>query len=783
MNPHTLEVLEFYRVVEKLHDFCWSVPAKRFEVLPSTNVDEVKHSLDCLSEMFEIYRFDGGPPSLLFDDVNMILEKHAADGAVLEPFELIKVAEMYDVVKGFIHLDDKYPNLNKLTSQLVHNEGIITRINRVVQPPNEIKDDASPKLRDIRKQLRQTREKLEAKYNSYLDSKYSAYLSDNVITVREGRYVLPVREGAKGKIKGVIHDRSSTGATFFIEPFEAVELNNSYREIMVAERQEIYCILRSLTDAILDEIEAIKDNIRILIRLDIYSAKARLARKLDCHRPQINTDNYINIKNGYHPLLRWHDKQNNTDETIPIDIELGKNFTTLVITGPNTGGKTVALKTVGLLCLMVQSGMFIPAGEDSTMPVFKDIFTDIGDEQSLEASLSTFSAHLANIRYALEKTKRNCLVLLDELGAGTDPDEGVALGQAIIENLTQRKVPTIVTTHHGRLKALAVNIAGVENGSLDFDRRNLRPTYRFRIGVPGMSYGVETARKLGLNGKITDRAESLIDRSERKLAGIINQLSDRLKATEENLQKAQEHKLSYESLAQLYTDKLDNIKKEKKRIKKEALEEAERMILETKAEIEKLIDSAKKSEKKVEALRAVKHQADVKIKNIKEQVKSIEPPPRMIAAFGKVGEKVYLPDIDVTGEVIEKVDRSGKIRVRVGNAIVLTELRRLFKATADDESYKAQQKGYSIYEKAMPDMQINLRGLTYDEAQPILDKYLDDVYLAGFDSVSVIHGKGTGTLRTKIQEFLKKHHRVKSFRLGNWDEGSYGVTIVEIKKD
>lgn len=782
MNPHTLEVLEFDKVVEKLHDLCWSVPAKRFEVIPSTNVNEIKHSLDCLSEMFEIYRSDGGPPSLLFDDVDLMLEKHAADGAVLEPAELVKVADLCDVVKGFIHLDDKYPSLCKLTSQLDYNEEIATRINSVVQPPNEIKDSASPKLKDIRKQIRQTREKLEAKYNSYLDSEYSAYLSDNVVTIREGRYVLPVREGAKGKIKGVIHDRSSTGATFFIEPFETVELNNSYREIMAAEKQEIYRILRSLTDKILNDIETIKDNIRILIELDICSAKARLARKLDCHRPQINTDNYLNIKKGYHPLLCWRDKQNGSDDTVPIDIELGKRFTTLVITGPNTGGKTVALKTVGLLCSMVQSGMFIPAGEDSTMPVFKDIFTDIGDEQSLEASLSTFSAHLANIRYALDKTGKDCLVLLDELGAGTDPDEGVALGQAIVENLTYRRVPTIVTTHHGRLKALAVNIDGVENGSLDFDRQNLKPTYRFRIGVPGMSYGVETARKLGLDEKITVRAESLIDRSERKLAGIINQLSDKLKATEEDLQKAHKHKLSYESLVRLYTDKIDNIEKEKKQIKKEALEETEQMIFEAKSEIEKLIDAAKKSEKKVEALRVAKRQAEIKIKDIKEQVKKIEPPLKMAAAFGKVGERVYVPDINATGEIIEKADKSGKVRVRVGNAIVLTELRRLFKAT-DDESYQAQAKGYSIYEKAMPDMQINLRGLTYDEAQPLLDKYLDDVYLAGFDSVSVIHGKGTGTLRAKIQEFLKKHHRVKSFRLGNWDEGSYGVTIVEIKKD
>lgn len=782
MNSHTLEVLEFDKVIEKLHNLCWSVPAKRFEVIPSANIDEIEHSLDCLSEMVEIYQSDGGPPSLFFEDVDLMLEKHAADGSVLEPAELIKVADLYEVIKGFVKLDDKYTSLRKLADRLDYNRAITARINDVVQPPNEIKDGASRRLKDIRKQIRQMRGTLEARFNSYLDSEYSIHLSDNVVTIREGRYVLPVREGSKGKIRGVVHDRSSTGATFFIEPFETIELNNNLREMLAAEKQEIYRILRSLADKILDNIDAIKANIQILTELDIYSAKARLAQKLNCTRPQINTDSYIDIKNGYHPLLRWRDKQNDSDDTVPLDIELGKRFTTLVITGPNTGGKTVALKTIGLLCLMAQSGMFIPAGEGSTVGVFKDVFTDIGDEQSLEASLSTFSAHLANIRYALGRAGRDCLVLLDELGAGTDPDEGAAIGQAIIENLTQRQVPTIVTTHHGRLKALAVNIEGVENGSLDFDRRNMKPTYRFRIGFPGLSYGVETACKLGLDENITKRAESLIDRSERKLAGIINQLSDKLKAAEQQLREAREHKLSYESLNKLYTEKVDNIEKEKKQIKKEALQEAEQMILEAKAEIEELINEAKKSDKKIEALRLAKHQADAKIQDIKEQVKMIKPPLKMAAASGKVGERVYLPDINVDGEIVEKPDKSGKVRVRVGNAVLLTELRRLFKATGK-EGRQPQTKGYTTYERATPDMQINLRGLTYDEAQPLLDKYLDDVFLAGFESVSVIHGKGTGTLRVKIQDYLKNHPRVKSFRLGNWDEGSYGVTIVEIRRD
>jgi DNA mismatch repair protein MutS2 len=783
MNPHTLKVLEYDRIVDKLHDLCFSSPAKKNVIAPSDKLTEIEHSLDCLAEMIELYQVDGGPPSLSFGDVDILVEKALASGEVLEPADLLNVGELYGVTRGYLKLDKRFTHLKMLTEKLHYDEDLASTIDRVVQPPNEIKDNATPELRRIRRELRTTRERLEAKFNSYIDSEYSTHLSDSVFTLRDGRYVLPVKESSKGRVKGIVHDRSSTGATFFIEPLDAVEQNNNMRELQAAERQEIYRLLRELTDRVFANVIGLKNNIKILAGIDIYSAKAMFAIKLNCRRPILNNEYHINIINGYHPLLRWRDKQTGQDGTVPMDLQLGRDFTALVITGPNTGGKTVTLKTAGLLCLLAQTGMFIPASDGSSLPIFTEIYADIGDEQSLEASLSTFSAHLANIRNALEQADEKCLVLLDELGAGTDPDEGAALGQAIIEDLAARRVRAIVTTHHGRLKTLAVNIPGVENGSLDFDRENLRPTYRFRMGMPGLSYAIETAQKLGLDDGLTQRAESLLDRSERKLSVIITELSDRLQETEKELGEAKKNRLSYEALAKLYNDKLDNIEKEKKQIKKEALERAEKMVQEARNDIDRLIDEAKNSHKKIESLRTARHQADKKANELNEQVKQIEPRNDGEPARGLIGEKVFLREMNATGEIIEKPDKDGRVRIRIGGVTLVTDLAGLYQASSSKEIHSQKVGDYSVYEDAAISLQIDLRGLTFDEAQPLLDKYLDDVYMAGLESVSVIHGKGTGALRTKIQNYLKNHIRVKSFRLGNWDEGSYGVTIVEMKRD
>mgnify|MGYP000328604608 CR=1 FL=1 len=779
MNSHALKVLEYGRIVQQLHDLCFSSPAKRIKIEPLTETATIENNLDCLAEMLELYQADGGPPSLAFDDVDRIAEKAASSGDVLEPAELLKIGEFLSVTKGFVQLDRKFVNLNRLTGRLHYNEELDTAIRKSIKPPDEIRDGATPELRRIRREIAQSRERIEARFAEYLNSNLSSHLSDSVYTIRDGRYVLPVRESSRSKIKGIIHDRSSTGATYFIEPIEAIEQNNQLRELMSAEKQEIYRILRRLTDEVCAYIEILKENVEILSSIDLLSARARFAIKLNCVRPILSRERIIEIKSGYHPILRWRERYNNGAATVPLDFSLGGDYKTIVITGPNTGGKTVALKTVGLLCLMAQSAMYVPAGEGSTFGVFRDIYADIGDEQSLEASLSTFSSHLQNILEALREADSDCLVLLDELGAGTDPDEGSALGQAIIENLTERGVCTVVTTHHGRLKALAVSLSGVANGSLEFDQENLQPTYKFRQGIPGMSYALQTARKLGLSDSITARAESLIDQSERNLSAVIAELSGKLKKIDEQLENAVRSRLAYESLAKIYADKIESLEKQKKDIKKDSVIKAEQAVRQARAEIDSLIAEAKASSKKLEALRDARRAADRKLDELQKKADSLEPKPQGNAPLGLPGEQVYLREMNATGEIVEKADRDGRVRVRIGKVTLVTDLAKLV-LKADAAAQPAG--GYRFDSETAPSLELDLRGLTFDEAQPVLDKYLDDVYLAGLESVTIIHGKGTGALKAKIHQHLKGHNRVKSFRLGNWDEGSYGVTIVEMIK-
>ncbi len=774
-----MKVLEYDWIVQRLHDLCFCNPAKRITIEPLTETAIIESNLDCLAEMIELYQADGGPPSLVFDDVDRIAEKAASSGEVLEPVELAKIGEFLSVTKGFVQLDRRYVNLKRLTGSLHYNEELDQAIQNSIKPPDEIKDGATPELRRIRRAIAQSRERIETRFAEYLNSSMSSHLSDNVYTIRDGRYVLPVKEGSRSRIKGIIHDRSSTGATYFIEPIEAIEQNNQLRELLSAEKQEIYRILRRLTDEVCGYIETLKENVRILSGIDMLSAKARFAIQLNCVRPILSRERIIEIKSGYHPILRWRERCGDGSTTVPLDFSLGRGFTTMVITGPNTGGKTVALKTVGLLCLMAQSAMYVPAGDGSTFGVFENIYADIGDEQSLETSLSTFSAHLQNILEALREADSGCLVLLDELGAGTDPDEGSALGQAIIENLTQRAVCTVVTTHHGRLKALAVSLNGVTNGSLEFDKENLRPTYKFRQGLPGLSYALQTARKLGLSEEIAARAENLIDPSERNLSAVIAELSDKLRKIDEQLEDASRSRLAYESLAKIYAEKIDSFEKQKKEIKKNSVVKAEQAVRQARAEIDALIAEAKSSAKKMEALRDARRAADKKIEELQKTADSLEPETRGNVPHGLPGERVFLREMNAVGEIIEKADRDGRVKVRIGKVTLVTDLAKL---TLKAEAAPDPAGGYRFDAEITPSLELDLRGLTFDEAQPVLDKYLDDVYLAGLDSVTIIHGKGTGALKTKIHQHLKGHSRVKSFRLGNWDEGSYGVTIVEMMK-
>ena len=705
-------------------------------------------------------------------------------GEIFEPKELLEYANFFGIVYDCQKIRPQYKNIHSLLSGLVYPSSLHHEIDNAVDISGEIKDSASPELKRLRKELQAVKVTLNEKFERYLRSDTSSYLSDNLYTIRDGRYVLPVRETDKARVRGIIHDRSSSGATFFIEPSETVELNNRHRELETAEREEINRILRHLSEMLYVSFDAIKEDVTILSHLDFVAACTRLSRELNGTRPVFSEDGELSIVNGRHPELLLAKEESKRNEVVPLNIKLTRDENIMVITGPNTGGKTVALKTVGLISLMASSALFVPVDSKSCFIFFDEIFADIGDEQSIESSLSTYSSHLNHIKEALEQADQDSLVLFDELGAGTDPEEGAAMGQAVIEFLAATQCFAIVTTHQGKLKALAGKVRGVSNGSMEFDRRNLRPTFVFHAGIPGSSYAVEIGRKLGLPEKITDRAWELLDQKERDLTNLIAEINQKSIQLSEDLKKATADRLSYESLTKIYKDKIEAWQVSEKEMRKKHLKESEEAIKATRDELNRLLESAKERRKEPEAVRTVRRQVNERLIVAQEERMKMEEAPSHTPARGLPGEKVHIRGIDADGEVLEPADSSGRVRVRIGNATMLTDLENLIIRSGEAERPSSPRPASvkTDYQPA-PGMEIDIRGMTFDEAEPIIQRFLDDTSNAGLETVVIIHGKGTGALRKKVQAYLDDNPRVESHRLGNWNEGSSGVSVVTLKKE
>jgi DNA mismatch repair protein MutS2 len=782
MNTHTLKVLEYRSILDRLISHCRSIPGKRRAtgLMPFAAVEPINQALDLISEMNDIFTFDGGPPNLEFDDLAEKLESARSSGDIFEPKELLDFSAFFKTVYNCQRIRPQYQKLHQLLSLLIYPQNLHEEIDAAIDITGEIKDSASPELKRIRRELLGVKSKLNDRFEKFLHSDTAGYLSDNLYTLRDGRYVLPVRETDKSRVKGIIHDRSSSGATFFIEPAETVELNNRHRELETAEREEINRILRHLAEMLYINIEPIKDDVAILSHLDFVASCSRLSRETNSSRPAFSENGTFEIKDGRHPILLLNSQDK--AKVIPLNLVLSRDENVLIITGPNTGGKTVALKTVGIISLMAASGLFVPADSGSQFVLFDRIFADIGDEQSIESSLSTYSSHLSHIKTALEEAEINSLVMFDELGAGTDPEEGAAMGQAVIEQLAEKRCYAIVTTHMGKLKALAGKIPGVINGSMEFDTHNLRPTFVFRAGIPGSSYAVEIARKLGLSKKITERAWALLDQKERDLTRLIAELNQKSVELTDQLKKATAGKLSYESLTKIYQDKIDEFQKSEKEIRKKRILESEEILKSAKAELDRLLESAREKRQDKEAVRTIRREVVQKLEGAREEVKNLSAPETYIAAQGLPGEKVIIKGIEAHGEVLEPADSSGRVRVKIGNATMLTDLENLIR-----KSDPSQQLPKSIDIKTTyspnPGLEVDIRGLTFDEAEPIIEKYLDDAGNAGLENVCIIHGKGTGALRQKVQKYLDQNPFILSHRLGNWNEGSSGVTIVTLKKE
>ncbi|HOL92572.1 MAG TPA: endonuclease MutS2, partial [Clostridiales bacterium] len=681
--------------------------------------------------------------------------------------------------------DESGNHVRDLIASVTPNKRIEDSINAAIISDEEISDNASSTLASIRKRIREEQESLKDKLNSMIhSSKYQKFMQESIVTIREDRYVIPVKAEYRNEIPGLVHDSSASGATVYIEPMAMVEANNNIKQLRIKEQLEIERILQELTGEVAGIIEPLKANMTLFAQLDFVFAKAKLSLDLKCVCPKLNREKRINIKKGRHPLL-------DSKTVVPIDLWIGERFTTLVITGPNTGGKTVTLKTVGLFTLMVQSGLHVPAAEGTEMSVFDNVFADIGDEQSIEQSLSTFSSHMRNIVEILSRADDMSLVLFDELGAGTDPTEGAALAMSILENLHGRGAITIATTHYSELKVYALTTDGVENACCEFDVETLRPTYRLLIGVPGKSNAFAISKRLGLSDDILDRAREFLSGEEIQFEDVLMTIERNRRESEQERLQAESLRLEIEKLKKELEEQKYKLSSQREKLLREAREEARRILLDARKDagdiLEEMKQAAKLQDEKERRRAAEEAKAKLRgsIGKIEESLaeglfrrKGFVKPPENL----KPGDSVLILDLNQKGTVITPPDKDGEALVQAGIMKINVHVTNL--KLIDEQSYEIQRTGSSSIgvSKAMNiSPRTDIRGMNVEEAIIILGKYLDDAALAGLSEVTIVHGKGTGALRSGVHQYLKTNHHVKSFRLGQYGEGEAGVTIVTLK--
>lgn len=792
MNEKTLKVLEFDKIIEKIADKAESQLGKDMvmKIEPFTDMEKVEYLQNETKESLTLLIRKGSPPLYGISEISREL-KLAEIGGALSPGSLFKVSDMLRVsrtLKGYLKEAKEegitdYPIIQDLIDSLRVFRDIEDEINNAIINENEISDNASPTLRNIRRQIINKNASIRDKLNSIISSeKYKKYLQDSIVTMREGRYVVPIKQENKRYFQGIVHDQSSSGATIFVEPMAVVELNNELRELQIKEREEIERILRELTNLVAERAEEIRNNQKILQRLDYIFAKGKYALEINGTKPILNKEGYINIRKGRHPLL-------NAKEVVPIDIYLGKDFNTLVITGPNTGGKTVTLKTVGLLTLMAQSGLHIPADFNSQVGIFDKVFADIGDEQSIEQSLSTFSSHMTNIVNILKELTPNSLVLFDELGAGTDPTEGAALAMAILDYLLSQDIRTIATTHYSQLKLYALTTDRVKNASVEFDVETLSPTYRLLIGVPGKSNAFEISKRLGLQEFIIDYAKNMVSQENIEFEDVLQAIDKDRRVAEENRFETEKLKEEVERLKEELVSEKEKVKSMRDKIITQAREEARVILKKAKEESDQIINELKNISSEIEKDRMRKiTEVQESLRNSLEDVQNslseniLNVKADKVIKNLRVGESVEVLSLNQKGTVLSLPDEEGNVLVQVGIMKVNVHVSTLKRAEEEDnKNAKTSTKKIIMSKSSHIKNEIDLRGKTLDEALLELDKYIDDAYIAGLKEAYIIHGKGTGVLREGIKSYVKSHKHVKSFRTGNYNEGGTGVTVIELK--
>lgn len=792
MNQKVLKTLEYNKIIDMLTEKADSEPGKRLcrKLLPSTDLEEIvknqKLTEDALGRLFKVGSTSFGSNS----DLNFSI-KSLEIGSTLSIVELMKIASMLDNVSRIKTYGKKDredapdDSLTEYFEQLTPLTQVANEINRCILAEDEIADDASPKLKSIRRSMLQTNEKVHSQLNSMLAGAYRTYLQDAVITMRNNRYCIPIKAEYKGQVNGMIHDQSATGSTYFIEPAAVVELNNKIRELELEEKEEIGVILASLSAMAGEHTEELSANQKLMTELDFIFAKAKLAMDMNATTPIFNTDHYINIRKGRHPLL-------DRKKVVPIDINLGKDFDLLIITGPNTGGKTVSLKTVGLFTLMGQAGLHIPALDRSELSIFSEVYADIGDEQSIEQSLSTFSSHMKSIVHILKHADADSLCLFDELGAGTDPTEGAALAIAILNYLHDRGIRTMATTHYSELKIYALSTSFVENACCEFSVETLQPTYRLLIGIPGKSNAFAISSKLGLSDEIINAAREQIGNEDKSFEDVISDLEQSRITIEKEQREIAEYKERIRTLQEQLQQKNEKLDQAKDRILREANEKAKEILQEAKDVADETIRDFNKAgagtdirelEKKRQKVRDKINEKNERLSlgaNKKQPEKKTLDPKKL-----KKGDTVKIVSMGLKGTVSTLPDAKGALFVQCGIMRTQTNVRDLVlvdEATVTTPTVQRTGAGKIKMSKTLSvSTEINLLGKTVDEALPALDKYLDDAYLAHLPSVRVVHGKGTGALRSAVHNHLKRLKYVREFRLGEYGEGDAGVTIVTFK--
>ena len=791
MNQKVLTKLEYHKIIDMLTDKADSQPGKKLcrELLPSTNLEEIRknqtQTADALSRLFKVGSTSFGSNSDLGFSI-----KSLEIGSTLSIVELIRIAAMLDNVSRIKTYGKKDredapdDSLSEYFEQLTPLTQVANEINRCILSEEEIADDASPRLKSIRRSMIQTNEKIHSQLNSMLAGAYRTYLQDAVITMRDNRYCIPIKAEYKGQVNGMIHDQSATGSTYFIEPAAVVELNNKIRELELEEKEEIQIILAGLSAMAGEHTEELAANQKLMTELDFIFAKAELAMDMNGTVPIFNEEHYIHIRKGRHPLL---DKK----KVVPIDIHLGRDFDLLIITGPNTGGKTVSLKTVGLFTLMGQAGLHIPALDRSELSVFTEVYADIGDEQSIEQSLSTFSSHMKSIVHILKHADADSLCLFDELGAGTDPTEGAALAIAILNYLHDRGIRTMATTHYSELKIYALSTSFVENACCEFNVETLQPTYRLLIGIPGKSNAFAISSKLGLSDEIISAAKEQIGKEDKSFEDVIADLEQSRITIEKEQREIAEYKERIRTLQEQLQHKNEKIDQAKDRILREANEKAKEILQEAKDVADETIRDFNKISAGADIRELEKKRQRVRDKisekNARLSVGSKKEPEQKTIDPKKLkkGDTVKIISMGLKGTVSTLPDAKGALFVQCGIMRTQTNVRDLVlidEVTINTPTLKRTGAGKIKMSKSLSvSTEINLLGKTVDEALSELDKYLDDAYLAHLPSVRVVHGKGTGALRNAVHSHLKRLKYVKEFRLGEYGEGDAGVTIVTFK--